>query len=65
MEDNLNFWQMEDDPNLQQMKHDLNIFANGRRHPPPPPREDAFPNLKEGWLSSSKIFKRLLIIKRT
>ena len=29
---------------------------------PPPPRDDAFPNLKEGgWHSSSKIFRKVVL----
>ena len=40
------------------MEDALNIFANGRR-PPSSPRDDAFPNLTEGWLSSPKIFSNI------
>ena len=53
MEDDLNVWHMEDDLNLQQMEEELNILATGRQ-PPAPPRDDALPNLTEGWLRSSK-----------
>ena len=59
MEDNLNFSIMEDDGNLQQMKENLYIFANGR-HAPSPIRDDAFPNKKEGWLSPCKIVMNIL-----
>jgi hypothetical protein len=40
-----------------QMEYDLNFFINGRQpQPPPPPYDEAFPNLKEGCLSSFEIF---------
>jgi hypothetical protein len=48
----LSIWETEDDLSLLQV-----IFWQVEDNPPPPlPWNDAFTNLTEGWLSSSKIF---------
>ena len=48
MEEDLNFSKMEDDLNFKQ------IIWQMEDEPNPYPGDDAFPNLLEGWLSSSK-----------
>ena len=59
MEDSLKVLENGREPQSFENGNALNILQI-EDDPPPHPRDDAFPNLTEGWLSSSQIFSVFL-----